>query len=344
MTNRILIEQQDKISFANEALERQKNSIESQANDLKTMNNRLIELDNLKEGLVGMIVHDLKNPLNTIINSTKEQETKQAGKQMLNMVLNILDVQKFENTKIKLDTNDFSLYQCGRDAFRQIKMLLERKSVQLENRIPELCTFRGDFELVNRVFVNLLTNAIKYTPINGRIIVEAENPVNGFIRVSVTDNGPGIPPEKINSVFYKFSDVFIKKSGGIRSSGLGLTFCKLVVEAHGGHIYVDTELGLGTSFRFLLPEGKLIGPGLMEKELSENKVENELCELSGPDKEYLTDFTSRLRKHSVFEFSDIDEIIQEIEIRNHAIETWKEELENALKACNEDKFRRLTNI
>ena len=232
----------------NRLLTEQKEEILSQAEELKTTNEKLVELDHFKEGMTGMIVHDLKNPLNAILGIANTDETKQAAKQMLNMVLNILDVQKLEDAKMKIEFVDFSINSCLFDALNQVKLLYERKSITVENSIPNNLTVKGDAEIVQRVFINLLTNAIKYTPNNG--IICFTNPqgfqnLEGFVRVQISDNGQGITSDKLNSVFDKFVQIDAKKSGGIRSTGLGLTFCKLAVEAHGGQIGVESKLVTG---------------------------------------------------------------------------------------------------
>ena len=161
------------------------------------------------------------------------------------MVLNILDVQKLEDAKMKIEFVDFSINSCLFDALNQVKLLYERKSITVENSIPNNLTVKGDAEIVQRVFINLLTNAIKYTPNNGIICFtypQGFQNLEGFVRVQISDNGQGITSDKLNSVFDKFVQIDAKKSGGIRSTGIGLTFCKLAVEAHGGQIGVESTI------------------------------------------------------------------------------------------------------
>jgi len=256
------------------------------ANAYKTVNaqkEKLQELDNFKEAMTGMIVHDLKNPLNAIIGLSSmnpEDEMMQmvnsAGNQMLNLVLNILDVQKFENTNVKLNLNEASLYELADEANRQVSLLIKQKKQILNINILPQTIIHTDADITVRVFVNMLTNAIKYTPSGGIISInqeailfnEEDYTKNELIPdsikkqfkfqtpsclISVSDTGQGIPADKIHLVFEKFGQVEAKKSGGVRSTGLGMTFCKMVVEAHGGAIWITSEVGKGTNFYFTLP-------------------------------------------------------------------------------------------
>jgi len=243
----------------NRILSKQKAEIIAQAEELKTTNDKLIELSDFKEGMTGMIVHDLKNPLNSILGSENIDRIKQAGKQMLTMVMNILDVQKFEDAKMKLNFENYSAYAIAQNAYSQVEMLLKEKNISFENKILAQIGVQTETEILERVFVNLMSNATKYTPNNGKISVGSEKCIvnsENFVKIFVSDTGQGIPADKIHLVFERFGQIEAKKSGGIRSTGLGLTFCKLAVEAHGGEIGVESQLGEGTTFWFTIPLGK----------------------------------------------------------------------------------------
>jgi len=124
---------------ANLLLAKQKEEIEQQAEELKAANEKLVELDEFKQGMTGMIVHDLKNPLNGIINvsdadSPKNQliHIKQSGKQMLNMVLNILDVQKYEEHRVTINKTSVSLFDLSQAAINDVAFLAERKNITIQ--------------------------------------------------------------------------------------------------------------------------------------------------------------------------------------------------------------------
>ena len=230
------------------------------------------------------------------------------------------------------------------DALQQVKLLYERKSITIEILIPDNLTVKGNTEIIQRVFINLLTNAIKYTPNNGIISIDnGQLTVDNEKQLSIirlSDTGQGIPKDKLISVFDKFVQVESKNSGGVRSTGLGLTFCKLAVEAHGGQIGVESELGNGSTFWFSLPKSEKI----IENDSPQKKIENqyETIQFSDEEKEYLLPFMKILAKFSVYEFSDVRNTVQTIDSSsNQKIETWKNLVMAAMKAGNEDKYNEL---
>ncbi|SIR23866.1 sensor histidine kinase [Maribacter ulvicola] len=318
-------------------------NIIQQKEELLAKNNKLIELDHFKEGMTGMIVHDLKNPLSTIIGLSKSQEIVQAGNQMLNMVLNILDVQKFEDAQVKLQVEEFHAAEVINDSIKQVQPLYERKSIEVKQNINAKANLQADKEIINRVIVNFLTNAIKYTPNNGSITINAD-PVKDtdFIKISITDTGEGIPKDKLASVFDKFSQVAVKKSGGVASTGLGLTFCKLAIEAHGGEIGVESNFGRGTTFWFILPKAKAAIAKIIEIDNTTNKELETYKQLTEADRAYLAPFIISLKKFTVYEFSDIIMILNTIKTKeSNAVFKWKLNIENAVRACNEEKYNEL---
>jgi signal transduction histidine kinase len=112
--------------------------------------------------------------------------------------------------------------------------------------------FRFDREIIRRVIDNLLDNAAKHSPRNGKILVRTI-PGKDFVTVSVTDQGEGIAPGDTEVIFEKFAQVGLSKKGTIHGTGLGLTFCKLAIEESGGRIWVESAPGKGASFLFTLP-------------------------------------------------------------------------------------------
>ena len=328
-----------------------------QGEELKTINDKLVELDHFKEGMTGMIVHDLKNPLNSILNNDNPERIKQAGKQMLNMVMNILDVQKFEDVKMKLELRNTQAFKIADNAYNQVKMLINEKNITFENQINQLLGIKTDSEILERVFVNLLTNAIKYTPNNGKIFImnelmnEKMNDVkpdfipsffHSFILFKVSDTGQGIPADKLHLVFEKFGQVEAKKSGGIRSTGLGLTFCKLAIEAHGGKIGVESEVDIGTTFWFTIPLGTEI-ENTNFVEVQQTKAET--FGLSDEDKQILLPLLSQFKKLEVYEVSDIRNLLKNIDIRNNPnLQFWVEEMKNIVRAGNEENYAALINL
>jgi len=335
---------------ANRLLAEQKEEIETQAEELKTTNEKLIELDEFKQGMTGMIVHDLKNPLNGIINvsdtdSPKNQilQTKQAGKQMLNMVLNILDVQKYEEHRMTIDKTSVSLHELSKTAINDVAFLAARKNITIQNDIIPDTSVKADSEIIERVFVNLLTNAIKFTPNNGMITLRAIKTLEGVMQIEVSDTGEGITSDKLHLVFTKFGQVAAKKSGGIRSTGLGLTFCKMAVEAHGQEMGVQSEHGKGTRFWFTLETS--------DNSEHENHTVTETMhtktdyQLTSAEKQSLASFVAQLKNIEIYRMFDILKLMKKIDDGgSENISRWKQDIQNATSSGNKEKYNELLNL
>jgi signal transduction histidine kinase len=140
-------------------------------------------------------------------------------------------------------------------AVGQVASLAESKQLSLTTDVlAGLAPLRGDESKIRRTLVNLIGNAIKFTPCGGAIHVEAGRSENGkSVLFSVKDNGEGIPPEAFERIFEKFGQVDSRKGGRTNGTGLGLTFCKLTIEAHGGKIGVESEPTKGSKFHFTIP-------------------------------------------------------------------------------------------
>jgi two-component system sensor histidine kinase/response regulator len=141
------------------------------------------------------------------------------------------------------------------DLMSGMQSLKEGREMSLDAP-PASVTVVADRELVLRVVQNLLGNALKFTPSDGWIRLGIE-PDENRVCVRVRDNGPGIPAEYRERIFEKFGQVEARANGQKHSTGLGLTFCKLAVEAHGGSIGVESEIGKGSTFWFMLPKDGL---------------------------------------------------------------------------------------
>ncbi len=137
----------------------------------------------------------------------------------------------------------------------QVASLCKSSSLALGVQImAHLPAFAGDESKLRRVLVNLLGNAIKFTPAGGTLMVEARLSENAqSILFSVSDTSEGIPAEAFERIFEKFGQVASRHGGRTMSTGLGLTFCKLAVQAHGGHISVESMPGEGSTFSFTIP-------------------------------------------------------------------------------------------
>lgn len=324
-------------------IEDKQKALETQSKELKNFNEKLLQLDQFKELMIGMIVHDLKNPLNTILGLSDKPAVLQAGKQMLNLIANILDVQKFENTVFKVTLKPESLFDIIQEGLNEVRLLVERKSLLIEIICPQNIMVEADFEIAVRIFVNLLTNAIKFTPNNGKIILKAEESNDENYLIQVKDNGKGIPQDKLPDIFNKYTQVEPKKSGIINSTGLGLAFCKIAVEAHLGSIWVESTPEIGTTIYFtLLKSIEKIDHATNENTLNAESLvylkPEFIQEMPLEEQALFESYLSKLQKFSVYEYSDVIGLIAEIEEKNTFIKNWKKHLENALRACNEEKY------
>jgi signal transduction histidine kinase len=197
----------------------------------------------LREEMVGEVNEKQSEYLDDIISS---------GNHLLSLINDVLDLSKVEAGQIELQVHPFSLREALE---RGVVMVRERA---MENGVsvalasdPEVDVVDGDERRIKQVIFNLLSNAVKFTPTGGEVDVTAMR-VNGEVRVSVADTGPGIPPEDRDRIFEEFQ----QSESGIaqrEGTGLGLALSKRFVELHGGRIWLESELGRGSSFTFALP-------------------------------------------------------------------------------------------
>jgi signal transduction histidine kinase len=247
--------------------------LEAKVKKLEDANQELRSLNEMKTNLTGFIIHDLKGPISTIVANldmigydplTPEQSeclnlATEDVYRMQNMVMDMLDVMKMEEGAIAIYREDVDIKTLIEREATSFANLLSRKNIKLIiDAVPHMSYL--DEGLVGRVVVNILRNAISHSPEESAIIISAKyNQESKEVIVSVSDQGKGIPLEMRDRIFEKFCrcEEDLKT---IKGSGMGLTFCKLIVEAHGGLIWVeDAETG-GAKFVFTLPE-TLAGKG-----------------------------------------------------------------------------------
>jgi signal transduction histidine kinase len=171
------------------------------------------------------------------------------------MINDLLDVSKMESGTLSLEYNQVSATKLLDSAQRQVQALATAQGLTLTSEVaPETPLFQADEDKLVRTLVNLLSNAIKFTPEGGGIDISVRPAKDQqAIVFCVRDTGEGIPQDQLGHIFDKFGQVESRKSGRKMSTGLGLTFCKMVVEAHGGCIWVESEVGRGSTFLFRLP-------------------------------------------------------------------------------------------
>lgn len=235
--------------------------IEQQSIQLNETNKKLKQLSEFKEAMTNMLVHDLKTPLNVFLNikalkdmASIDDLVLQSGYNMQNLVNNILDVYKYQNTKLETDTNTILLSHTMNAAFEQVSFLITQKQLNICIKSEADYQLNVDEELFKRVLINLLSNAIKFTPEKETITLSLKLETHDKLRIGIANPGPGIPKEKQELIFEYFKQAELANHENIKSTGLGLTFCKLAIEAHKGEIGVISETENGVEFWFTLPK------------------------------------------------------------------------------------------
>ena len=240
--------------------------LEHQNQQLKESYDRLRELETLRDNLVHLVVHDLRSPLAMMAGYVDLIKVKIAAKlnasevgyidvvgkhtaKLLDMVTTLLDVSRMEAGQMPLNRQACDLAGVAKEVTDSFSVLAGRRQLSIESLSGPL-SVHADKDVLQRVIANLVGNAIKFTPDGGQIRVTIGRK-DSMARVAVTDSGPGIPAEYHAKVFEKFGQV--DKQARRHSTGLGLTFCKLAVQAHGGEIGVESEVGKGSTFWFALP-------------------------------------------------------------------------------------------
>ncbi len=240
------------------------------AERLKTANIHLRESERLRDNLTHMIVHDLRNPLTALIGGldmlrlimeTKMDDsqlkllktTRHSGDVLLGMVNELLDISKMEAGKLELNIQSVNLPPLIEEVVDPLRAQLKMQKLNVK---IEMCddslTVPCDIQLIRRVIANLMTNAMKHTPPRGTISLTTCRLDDDSIKVNISDTGIGIPPEHLGRIFEKFGQV-TQPGSARRGTGLGLTFCKMAVEAHNGKIWVESEVNKGSTFSFTLP-------------------------------------------------------------------------------------------
>jgi signal transduction histidine kinase len=257
-------------------LEREKEGAEAARRETQRLYDQLAEkyrqlreLENLRDDLTHMIVHDMRTPLTSLITGLQtlevlgplngDQEEFLAGaivggQRLLGMINDMLDISRLEQGALRLEPQELSALALVEEAIRQVAALAAEKKLTLARDVgADAPSFSGDEDKLQRTLVNLLGNAIKFTPTGGKVTTSVRWDASAnVVCFSVWDTGIGIPREAFERIFAKFGQVTAHRSER-RSTGLGLTFCKMVVEAHGGRIWVESEMGQGSTFSFTLP-------------------------------------------------------------------------------------------
>ncbi len=241
--------------------------------EIAEKNGKVQELERIKDGLTHMIIHDMKDPLTAIYLNIglilREKENFSKGhlrklekcfsycEELSQLIQGLLDINRIEEGKLELRKEETDLTELIDEALEQFKPKIEEKELSTSfSRLTDVPSVWVDRGLMKRVITNLLNNAIRHTPVGGAVEVAVDFlPKKGEFLLSVKDNGNGLASEYHQKIFDKFEQAKLRRSGvTVGRSGLGLTFCKMAIEGHGGKIWVESQgESKGCTFSCVIP-------------------------------------------------------------------------------------------
>ena len=254
-----------------------KDEIGTLSQTFNNMTRQIRELDSMKDSFVSSVSHELRSPLSAIDgycdllidcvnnNYSKEQQLKglkiikQATIRLTNFINNILDLAKMKANKLEIKKIDSSIEPLINEivSLYQPLAIQQKKSVccEINEQIPKV---NIDVEKIKQVITNLVSNALKFTKENGKIVIKAfansKGYGNDYIEIWVQDDGVGIPKHQVDLIFEKFYQVQESEFKRPKGTGLGLTIVFEMIKIHKGHVWAESDLGKGTTFKFVLPK------------------------------------------------------------------------------------------
>jgi signal transduction histidine kinase/CheY-like chemotaxis protein len=240
--------------------------------ELRAANERLTELDRLKNRFLANMNHELRTPLNAVLGFSEllidgvpgplnddqrayVQHIHTSGQHLLALINDVLDLSKLQAGRVELELRQAHLTDVATEAYTFILPAAQRKHQGVIIDLPaDLPVLYVDILRVKQVLINLLNNACKFTPEAGTITVRATRVNDDWLQASISDTGPGIPPEWQGDLFEEFSQIDQKGQREL-GTGLGLAIARRLIELHGGKIWIESSgiLGEGTTFHFTLP-------------------------------------------------------------------------------------------
>lgn len=328
------------VKYNSRRLEKEKEQLEQlvieRTKELDQKNKHLQELNNIKQILTGTIVHDLKNPLGQIITTTKNKTVNNLAKRMLLLISNLLDINKYEETDFLLEKTTHSLNEIIKEAIDCQQINLQEKNIKVTLTIDNL-TVNADKNVIIRILENLLSNAIRFSPQNNIIEIDANYNDNKTVTITITNHGEAIAESAIDHIFEKYAQAKKVNTSSYRTTGLGLTFCKMAIEAHGHSIKAEnTENGVCFSFQL---DGDKNNSTVIQVSHSQNTTI-----LTNEEKEQLIPWLEQLKNYTIYQISDINNLLNQIPDSSKNIVTHKQQISNAVFASNEKLFFSLINV
>ncbi|AFY99619.1 ATP-binding protein [Calothrix sp. PCC 6303] len=257
-------------------LAEQNRQLQEMNRSLEKTNEELIQSTRLKDEFLATMSHELRTPLNAILGMTEALQdeifgdinekqlqalatVERSGNHLLELINDILDVSKILSGQIELNYTNTAIIPLCQQSLEFIQPQAARKSIQLKSKFSvDLPDFRIDERRIRQVLINLLNNAVKFTPEGGAITLEAIYPIKikqrNYLQIFVKDTGIGIASEDIQRIFEPFIQLDSNLNRKFEGTGLGLTLVRRIVELHGGEVSLTSELGVGSCFAILVSE------------------------------------------------------------------------------------------
>jgi len=284
--NEQLEQQAIEMELQQEQLREQAVEMEMQADHLNALNDELMErteeldrqrvsaedANRAKSAFLAVMSHELRTPLNAIGGYVQLMEmgihgpvtdaqrealgrVDRSQKHLLRLINDVLNLARIESGRVEYVIEDVDMTALMVDVTPMVEPQMNAKGLALEVRVPEDCVARADREKVQQIVINLLSNALKFTPSGGRVSVESCRPADesGVVRLTVTDTGIGIPADKQPSVFDPFVQVDMSRTRRSEGSGLGLAISRDLARGMGGDLRVESTPGVGSTFTLTLP-------------------------------------------------------------------------------------------
>lgn len=235
--------------------------------ELQVANERLTELNALKNQFLGMAAHDLRNPIGSVrglaecirdLGLPPEQQAEFLGEiirvssHMLDLLNDLLDISAIESGRLQLDIQPVDLGQLINERLRLLRASADAKSIPVTVNLETMPPVPCDRERIAQVLDNLISNAIKYSKPGAPVEIDLSQLGVAAI-IAVNDHGQGIPSTELHRLFGAFSRLSVRPTAGEKSTGLGLSIVKRIVEEHDGVVGVESRVGKGSSFRVVLP-------------------------------------------------------------------------------------------
>ncbi|NPD44955.1 tetratricopeptide repeat-containing sensor histidine kinase [Lentimicrobium sp. S6] len=331
----------------NQTIKKQKTELELTSLQIKQALEDLQELDDFKQTFINMLVHDLKNPLNALTNiegfeseELRLEIVKRTSQDMLNLVLNLLDINKAKHQKINLHKEDISLVKLINQAIDDTHFLWEQKQIRIKLDYNKEYRISADYSMLLRILINLLTNAIKASCSEDYIKITISESELNQLQLSIKDNGPGINIDDKEIIFEKYKQINQKKSDKTHSTGLGLAFCKVAVQAHGWNIGLHSVEGLGAQFWIRIPnyKTKMINkhPQINQQQ---KEYDNSSLFISKEDLEKVIPYLYQLEKLQVYAVSDVKNIINTINALGiDELQDWTQQVLSSVSNYDENKY------